>query len=45
MSYGTTSYTEYKKDVLRYHFFDDPISSRQELILALKNGNYRPVSF
>ncbi|HLE10498.1 MAG: hypothetical protein A2504_14465 [Bdellovibrionales bacterium RIFOXYD12_FULL_39_22] len=25
--------------------FDDPISSRQELILALKNGNYRPVSF
>ena len=25
MSYGSTSYTEYKKDVLRYHFFDDPI--------------------
>ena len=27
MSYGTSNYTEYKKDVVRYHFFDDPFEN------------------
>ncbi|MBN2800784.1 MAG: serine protein kinase [Deltaproteobacteria bacterium] len=26
-SYGTTSYSEYKKTILRYHFFDDPFDN------------------
>ena len=34
MSYGSTNYTEYKKEVLRYHFFDDPIQNGITEVLA-----------
>src|SRR5690606_3301130 len=34
MSYGTSQYTEYKKDVVRYHFFDDPIEGGKDAIFG-----------
>jgi serine protein kinase len=35
MTYGMTNYTEYKKEVVRYHFFDDPIANGKELMFIL----------
>ena len=32
MSYGTSNYTEYKKDITRYHFFDDPLENGKDAI-------------
>ena len=31
MSYGTSTYTEYKKEITRYHFFDDPIENGKDV--------------
>lgn len=35
MGYGTTTYTEYKKEITHYHFFDDPIDSGKDAIFGL----------
>lgn len=35
MSYGTTTYTEYKKEITHYHFFDDPIDNGKDAIFGL----------
>lgn len=35
MSYGTTTYTEYKKEITHYHFFDDPIEHGKDAIFGL----------
>lgn len=31
MTFGTTQYTEYKKDIVRYHFFDDPFEGKDAI--------------
>jgi serine protein kinase len=35
VSFGTTRYTEYKKEITRYHFFDDPIGGGKDAIFGL----------
>lgn len=35
MSFGTSKYTEYKKDIVRYHFFDDPIGHGKDGIFGI----------
>ena len=34
-SFGTTSYVEYKKNIIRYKFFDDPIDSGKDAVFGL----------
>ncbi|MFA7613584.1 MAG: serine protein kinase, partial [Candidatus Caldatribacteriota bacterium] len=45
MSYGTSSYTEYKKDVTRYHFFDDPIENGKDAIFGIDVHLMKLVNF
>ncbi len=35
MSYGTSTYTEYKKEITRYHFFDDPLNDGKDAIFGI----------
>jgi serine protein kinase len=35
MSYGTSTYTEYKKEITRYHFFDDPREHGKDAIFGI----------
>ena len=35
MSYGTSKYTEYKKEITRYHFFDDPINGGKDAVFGI----------
>ena len=35
MSFGTTSYTEYKKSIIRYKFFDDPIEDGKDAVFGI----------
>ncbi len=35
MSFGTSQYTEYKKEITRYHFFDDPISNGKDAVFGI----------
>jgi serine protein kinase len=35
MSYGTRKYTEYKKEITHYHFFDDPMGNGRDAIFGL----------
>jgi serine protein kinase len=35
MSFGTSKYTEYKKEIVRYHFFDDPIGNGKDGIFGI----------
>ena len=35
MSYGTSTYTEYKKEITRYHFFDDPLENGKDAIFGI----------
>jgi serine protein kinase len=34
-SFGTTSYVEYKKTIIRYKFFDDPIDNGKDAVFGL----------
>ena len=34
MSFGTSTYTEYKKEITRYHFFDDPLNNGKDAIFG-----------
>jgi serine protein kinase len=45
MSYGTSNYTEYKKDVVRYHFFDDPIENGKDAIFGIDVHLMKLVNF
>ena len=45
MSYGTSQYTEYKKDVVRYHFFDDPIENGKDAIFGIDVHLMKLVNF
>jgi serine protein kinase len=35
LSWGTTSYVEYKKNIVRYKFFDDPIDGGKDAVFGL----------
>ncbi len=35
MNFGTSNYTEYKKEITRYHFFDDPIDNGKDAIFGI----------
>ena len=35
ISFGTRKYTEYKKEITHYHFFDDPIGDGRDAIFGL----------
>ncbi len=45
MSYGTSQYTEYKKDVVRYHFFDDPFENGKDAIFGIDVHLMKMVNF
>ena len=34
-SYGSTSYTEYKKNITRFNFFDDPVENGRDAVFGL----------
>ncbi|MCA9490527.1 MAG: serine protein kinase, partial [Myxococcales bacterium] len=34
-SYGTTEYTEYRKEILRHHFFDDPFDNGADGVFGI----------
>src|SRR4051812_45249872 len=35
LSWGTSSYVEYKKNIIRYKFFDDPIEHGKDAVFGL----------
>src|SRR3954463_11188428 len=35
LSWGTSSYIEYKKNIIRYKFFDDPIDNGKDAVFGL----------
>lgn len=35
ISYGSTSYVEYKKNITHYHFFEDPIENGKDAVFGL----------
>ena len=45
MSYGTRSYTEYKKEVTHYNFFDDPLDNGQDAVFGLDIQLMKLVNF
>ncbi|PIK15506.1 MAG: serine protein kinase [Halobacteriovorax sp. JY17] len=45
MSYGTSNYTEYKKDIVRYHFFDDPNNSGKDAVFGIDVHLMKLVNF
>ena len=45
MSYGTDTYTEYKKEITRYHFFDDPIENGKDAVFGIDVHLMKLVNF
>ncbi len=45
MSYGTSTYTEYKKEITRYHFFDDPMDNGKDAIFGIDVHLMKLVNF
>ncbi|MGE0616780.1 MAG: serine protein kinase, partial [Bacteriovoracia bacterium] len=45
LSYGTESYVEYKKNITRYKFFDDPINNGKDAVFGLDISLMKLVSF
>lgn len=45
MSFGTSQYTEYKKEITRYHFFDDPISNGKDAVFGIDVHLMKLVNF
>jgi len=45
MSYGTSTYTEYKKEITRYHFFDDPLENGKDAIFGIDVHLMKLVNF
>ncbi len=44
-SYGTSQYTEYKKEITRYHFFDDPLEEGKDAIFGIDVHLMKLVNF
>ena len=45
MSYGTSRYTEYKKEIVRYRFFDDPIEQGKDAVFGIDVHLMKLVNF
>lgn len=45
VSYGTSKYTEYKKEITRYHFFDDPLENGKDAIFGIDVHLMKLVNF
>lgn len=45
MSYGESTYTEYKKEITRYKFFDDPIGSGKDAVFGIDVHLMKLVNF
>ncbi len=45
MSYGTSRYTEYKKDIIHYNFFDDPFENGKDAIFGIDVHLMKLVNF
>ncbi|MCP4913003.1 MAG: serine protein kinase [Oligoflexia bacterium] len=45
MSYGTSKYTEYKKEITRYHFFDDPVENGKDAVFGIDVHLMKLVNF
>ncbi len=45
MSFGTSTYTEYKKEITRYHFFDDPFEEGKDAIFGIDVHLMKLVNF
>jgi serine protein kinase len=45
MSYGTHKYTEYKKDITHYKFFDDPVDNGKDAVFGLDVHLMKLVNF
>lgn len=45
MSFGTSTYTEYKKEITRYHFFDDPLEEGKDAIFGIDVHLMKLVNF
>lgn len=45
MSYGTSNYTEYKKEITRYHFFDDPNNNGKDAVFGIDVHLMKLVNF
>lgn len=44
-TFGTSEYTEYKKDITRYHFFDDPFDNGKDAIFGIDVHLMKLVNF
>ncbi len=45
LGYGTTTYTEYKKKVTRYNFFDDPLNNGADAVFGIDVHLMKLVNF
>lgn len=45
MSFGTSTYTEYKKKITRYHFFDDPLEKGKDAVFGIDVHLMKLVNF
>lgn len=45
MTFGTSTYTEYKKEITRYHFFDDPLENGKDAIFGIDVHLMKLVNF
>lgn len=45
MTFGTSKYTEYKKEITRYHFFDDPMDNGKDAVFGIDVHLMKLVNF
>ena len=45
MSYGTEKYTEYKKEIIHYNFFDDPVDNGKDAVFGIDVHLMKLVNF
>lgn len=45
LSFGTNKYTEYKKEIIRYNFFDDPIGKGKDAVFGIDVHLMKLVNF
>jgi serine protein kinase len=45
VSFGMSNYTEYKKEIVRYHFFDDPIDNGKDAVFGIDVHLMKLVNF
>ena len=45
LGYGSNKYTEYKKEITRYHFFDDPIDNGKDAVFGIDVHLMKLVNF